>query len=264
MGAWGVNILEEDCAADMHGEYIEHFNTGESHDEILAAMIKTNHELLEDEDDRIGFWLGVSKAQWECGALSQRALDEVKQIVETGAGLDLWGEPGEKVRRDRERALNAFLKKLATPNPKAKKRRKGIVRKPVFQAGDCLAIRLRDGDYAAAIVTATVEEAPRPGADTYGINVVAQLRYKSSEKPGAAVFESREWLMLTWGAWGDWAQGYWPRVTQVMSLRFKAVQDRFEVVGRTVVRADDPQTSKSISSWDFAEQVVQHFKFEGK
>lgn len=256
MGAWGVNILEEDFAADAHGEYIERYNAGASHDSILADMLVSCADQLED--DAVGFWLGLAKAQWECGALSDRAHDEVARIVKEGIGLSAWGEPGEKGRRDRERALTAFLAKLASPNPKPKKRRKGTIRKPIFQAGDCLAIRLEGGDYAAAIVTAVVEETPRPGADTYGINVIAQLRFKSPNKPALDDFEKRDWLILTWGSWKNK-----PQVLRLMSLQFKAVRDRFEVVGKTTIREDDPKESRTFTGWEFAEQVSHQLKSEG-
>ncbi|MGC4032598.1 MAG: hypothetical protein QM754_12865 [Tepidisphaeraceae bacterium] len=253
MGAWGVNILEEDNAADVYGEYIERFNAGEAHEAIVAALL----EAMPDEDERVSTWLGLAKAQWDCGALAEATANEVRRIVETGDDLDRWGEPGDKTRAARERALRTFLAKLAEPNPRPKKRRKGTIRKPIFKAGDCLAIRLSDGDFGAAIVTAEPPEAPRPGADTYGINVVILLNYKSPEKPTPEVFERRQILKLTHHSWKDKLQ-----VTRVMAIRFKAVRDRFEVICRTAIRPNDPTQSNSFSGWEFAEQVVLQHRWD--
>lgn len=254
MGAWGVNLLDDDTAADVYGDYIERYNAGAAHDAIAAAMVS---EFLLDDDEHVSVWLGIAKAQWDCGALAEGTAAEVRRIVDSGQDRERWTHLDKKTQAARERAMRQFLDKLDTPNPRPKKRRKGIIRKPIFQPGDCLSIRLPDGDYAAAIVTAAPEESRRPGADTYGINVVALLDYKEPTKPTAEVFERRQILRLTHHNWKNN-----PEIFQVMALRFKVVRDQFEVVGKTVIRPEDPVSSGTFTGWGFAEQMVEQRKWD--
>jgi hypothetical protein len=251
MGTWGFNVLDDDAALDVYEAYLERFNAGESHERILAKITADNAEMVKDADEGPVFWLGVARAQWDCGALSAGVLKRVEQIVERGEGLDRWEEAGATSAERRRKLLAVFLSKLRSLNPRPKKRRKAIVRKPVFSAGDCLAIRLSDGDYAAAVVLACPPEQPRPGAETYGLNVIGLLEYKSPERPGQEVFEGRRWLRLTHHSWGNQLAVY-----RFMSLRFRSVKDRFEVVGATRIRRGDPEDSGAYAGWDFAEQVV--------
>jgi hypothetical protein len=257
VGAWGFNILQDDTPADVYGDYVESVNAGLTHAEILKRLTQQYREVLQDKDEAPLFWLAVARAQWDYGALEAGVLARIEGIVARGGDWSRWAEAGPKSVQRRRRALDQFLAKLRMPNPKPRRPRKGILRSPVFRAGDCIAIRLSDGEYGAAIVTACPPEESRPGADTYGINVVAQLRYKSPEKPTPEVFERREWLRVNHHGWRDE-----PNVVNVMSLRFRGVRGQFEVVGSTRIRAEDPKTSRTYAGWDFAEQMVFQARWE--
>ncbi len=264
MGTWGLNVLDDDVASDVHGDYIKRFNLQMPHDQIVSELAGEYADELTDEDDRPVVWLAIARAQWDCGALDQRILDRVREIVAEGQGLERWAEAGAGELARRREALSTFLAKLQTRNPRPRKPRKAIQRKPVFQPGDCLAIQLSDGDYAAALVLENPPEDREPGDDTYGINLIGLLDYKGKTKPGLDVFEQRQWLRLTHHSWGGQVQ-----IVNVMALRFRAVKDRFEVVTKIALRADDPRQERKplgggahidrfsfYTGWDFAEQVV--------
>lgn len=178
MGTWGFGILQDDAARDVYDDYFRQFNAGETHSKILRELRGEFADALDDPDDAILFWLAVARAQWECGALQPVVKKRVEQIVRRGDDLARWKGSGVKSVERRRKALEQFLAQLSRRNPKPRKPKKGVIRKPIFSTGDCLAIRLRNGKFAAAIVTRTPEEVPQLGEDTYGVNVIAVLRYE--------------------------------------------------------------------------------------
>lgn len=257
MGTWGFGVLQDDTGADVHADYMELLNAGKMPGEILVEIKRRYAEALEDSDDGPVAWLAIAKAQWECGHLSPEILAHVENIVSKGEGLGLWEDAGPKGVERRHKALETFLAKLRTKNERPKKPRKPIVRKPIFQTGDCLAVRLSDGDHGAAIVLGYPAEKIRPGGDTYGINLIGLLRYKSAERPGPDTFEKREWLRLTHHSWDGRLE-----LLKAMALRFRSYKDRFEVVGQTQIRPEDPKEAPAYSGWEFGEQMVHQARWE--
>ena len=265
MGTWGFNVLDNDTACDVHADYIRLFNLNMTHAEIVAELFQLYAADLADEDYSPMVWLAIAQSQWECGALEPQILDRVREIVETGKALVWWAQAEPQELSRYRKAMDAFLAKLQTPNPRLRKPRRAIQRKPVFQPGDCLAIRLSDGDYGAALVLENPPEEVQPGEDTHGINLIALMDYKSAEKPGIEVFEQRRWIWLTRPHWKEERSVY-----NVWCRGFKSEKDRFDVVAKIPLRPDDPRQefygmgSGSIRSprfgsytgWGFITQVL--------
>lgn len=251
--------MDDDTARDVHGDYMARFNAGKGPAEIMRELREAWAGTIDDEDEGPVFWVAVAKAQWDCGHLGEDVLVRVRGMVERGEGLARWEEEGPKALAKRKAELARFAELIAEPCPRPRKPKKATKRKPVFRAGDCVAVRLSDGDWGAVVVLA--EETPNtdPAVETFGQNVVGVLRYKGKEKPGPEVFEGRDWLWLTHHNWMEWSGGD-PRgvlqVTAVARSGFRAVKDRFEVVGRTEIRDTDPREARALSSWEFVEQVV--------
>ncbi len=150
-----------------------------------------------------------------------------------------------------------FLKSVQKPNPKPREPRPAIKRKPVFEPGDCLAIRLSDGDYGAALVLDSPRESKKPEEETYGLNLVGLLNYKSSSKPRLEVFKRRQWLRLTHHSWAGQLE-----IVYVTRSGFRTYREGFEVVGKIPVRESDPRGSGTYSGWGFAEQVVSQDRWD--
>jgi len=262
MGTSGHGILQDDIAHDVHADYLAHFNTGQSHDEILKLVVAEYADFVTDEDYATNFWLAVAQAQWDCGVLAPEILSKVEAIVREETDLKRWGKLGKSAPVERRRVLDRFLKKIRTPKLRPKKPRKGVKRNPIFSTGDCLSIRLSDGDYGAAIVLGCPKEQDRIDGETLGINVIGQLRYKSVCKPTLEIFERREWLHLTHHGW---LHVYLEDQHWVIGIRaggFRGVRDRFEVVGKTIIRDTDPKHSPTITGWDFPEQMVHQARWD--
>jgi hypothetical protein len=169
---------------------------------------------------------------------------KISEIVRDGLGLSRWAEQGERLLQRRKTALNQFLAELETPNPRPRKPRQAIKRNPVFQPGDCLAVRLQDGEWGPILVLQGEPDSDDPYVETYGTNLIVTLRYKNAEMPSLDIFEKREWLYLTHHAWKNHLD-----VSYVTAVRFRNVKDRFVRVGTIQLRARDPQTSEVYSSW---------------
>jgi hypothetical protein len=244
MGAWGTGILSDDTVRDVCGSYIDLFNRGNPPEVIRKKLLNEYAESVRDSDDGPLIWLGIAKAQWDCGQLELLVLSKIREIVSRGLGLDLWAEQGERLLQRRKTALSQFLTKLETPNPRPRKPRKAIKRKSIFQPGDCLAVRMEDGDWGAMLVLKGEPESEDPYKETYGTNLVVALRYKSSELPSLEAFEKRDWLYLNHHSWKNHLT-----LRYVTAARFREVKDRFVRLGAIQLRPTDPPTAETYSSW---------------
>ncbi|HQZ26191.1 MAG TPA: hypothetical protein PLD18_12905, partial [Flavobacterium sp.] len=154
MGAWGTAISSNDTYADIYGDFFNLYNEGFDVAEISKKLISNNQETINDLDDGNNFWFALAKAQWECKLLDDNIFDKVKEIIETGADIEVWKELGadEKDIKKRKIVLDKFLADIQIERTKAKSRKKKIIRKPIFEKGDCLTFKLKDGNYGAAVV----------------------------------------------------------------------------------------------------------------
>jgi len=244
MGAWGTGILSDDLVRDVYDDYLDLFNRGNSAGVIRKKIVANYQESIGDPDDGPLIWIGIAKAQWDCDQLEPLVLSKIREIVRDGLGLNLWVEQGESLLQRRKTALTRFLAKLEAPNTRPRKPRKATKCNPIFQPGDCLAVRLHDGEWGAILVLLGEPQSDDPYKETYGTNLVVTLRYKNSEMPCLGVFEKRKWLYLTHHSWKNHLE-----LCYVTSTRFRTVKDRFIRVGAIQLRATDPQTATMHSSW---------------
>lgn len=244
MGAWGTGVLSDDTTRDIYDAYLDLFNRGSSPTAIRQKLSEQFAEIMRDKDEGPLFWIAIAKAQWDCGQLEPIALSNVRQIVSEELGLDLWADAGEPLLQRRKTVLRQFLARIETPNPRPRKPRKAIKRKPVFNPGDCLAIRLQDGDWGATLVLEGERESDDPFEETLGKNLVVHLRYKSPNMPTKDVFEEREWLYLNHHNWSNKIAIYY-----VMAIRFRPVKDRFVRIGSIPLKNVDPSTARVYTAW---------------
>ncbi len=244
MGAWGIGVLSDDTVRDVQADYLDLFNRGNSPEAIRKKLLVDYAESVGDPDEGPLIWIGIAKAQWDCAQLEPLVHSKIREIVEDGLGLTRWAEQGERLLQRRKTALNQFLTKLQTPNQRPRKPRKAIKRSPIFQPGDCLAVRLQDGEWGAILVLQGEPQSDDPYNETYGTNLIVTLRYKNSVMPTLDVFEKREWLHLNHHSWKDQLE-----LCYVTPLRFRHVKDRFVRVGTIQLRATDPRTAIMYSSW---------------
>ncbi len=154
MGAWGTGISSNDTFGDVYDEFFDLYNEGKDVGEITEIVTKRNWELIEMPDAVNDFWFALAKAQWECKELQSDVFSRVKEIVESGRDLEVWRDLGasESDIGKRKKVLEKFVRGLQAERPKARKRKKKVIREPIFRKGDCLAYKISDKNYGASLV----------------------------------------------------------------------------------------------------------------
>jgi hypothetical protein len=255
MGAWGYGIRQDDFVCDVIGAFESLLKAGSSVADATKSIQAKFAAERKDSDDGPQFWIALADAQWIYGKLDSQVLKRVQDDFRSGRSLTLWEEDPRGLAR-RKAALQKFIDKLRTTNPRPKKPPNVVKRPPKFQAGDCLSILLSNGEYGAAIVLA----ADHSNVE-YGKNLVGVIDYLSSEKPSMKVFETRKWLLLTHHGWNNRREIAWYR-----SVGFRAVKDRLDIIGQVKVLDSDVQECNSYCAWaGIADQVLlQHDWDAGK
>ena len=148
MGAWGYGIRQDDFVLDVIGVFEDLLKAGKSiRDATDAVRSKFATEMM-DADDGPLFWIALADVQWTYGELEPQIRTRVKEDLEFGRSLAAWTEDQSGLSR-RRAALEKFISKIAQSNPRPRKLPNVVVRAPKFRPGDCLSIRLQNGECAA-------------------------------------------------------------------------------------------------------------------
>lgn len=199
MGVWGTSISSNDTYADIYDEFFDRYNDGQSVADISKKLIANNQETINEPDDNNNFWFALAKAQWECRQLDKEILERVREIIETGLDLEVWRRLGadEKDIKKRKIVLDEFLAALQSDKPKAKLRKKKIIKQPPFEKGDCLTFKLANGNYGGAVVLEAIKDTE------YGHSLIATTRINQPTKPTKNDFENAEVLIANYDNWDN-------------------------------------------------------------
>lgn len=248
MGTWGTAISSNDIYADAYDDFFELYNKGLSVKEITEQLIASNQETINEPDSSNDFWFGLAKAQWECKQLDPAIFQKVQTIIETGSDLEVWRrqDADEKSIAKRKIVLNKFLAQLQTERPKAKSRKKKVIRQPVFEKGDCLAFVLSNGNYGGAVVLEAIKDTE------YGFNLIATARINQPNKPTAKDCEGAEVLIMTYDDWNEK-----PCIQWYIPLRHKKSSHLIEKVGNIKVdRNYNPHKTLNVYMANFDISVI--------
>ena len=246
MGAWGYGIRQDDFVLDVIGVFEDLLKAGKSVREAAEGVTSKFTAEIKDAEDGPLFWLALADMQWTYGELDSQILNRVKEDLDSGRSLAPWTEDQRGLAR-RRAALEKFISKIGQPNRRPKKPPKIVVRAPKFRPGDCLSIRLSNGQYAAALVLA----ADHSNVE-YGTTLVGVLDYLSPEKPTMEVFGKRKWLALSPHSSNTKIDVAWYHY-----IGFLAVKDRLEIVGQVEILGSDPTDSTIYRRWTgIGEQAI--------
>lgn len=240
MAAQRTGILQNDCIKQIYQNYLLCWDSGVDTPAAIRTVLEAeNAVLLEDSSTTPLFWLALARAQWECGVLEADILAKVSHLVQHGAGTALG---------IRQSTLTRLFKQIEVPPIAARPRpRERWIDRAPFRSGECLAVRLSDGDWGAALVIAARK--------TY--NLIGTLRFKGPERPDLSVFTQREWLVLTHHNWYrqinlDWFNGQY----------LQGYEKTLERVGWVPITDADSQDCNSYSGWCVGIQVELQFAWE--
>ncbi len=134
MGSWGTAIFSDDTASDIRGEYRELLEDQVPDAEATQRVIAAYQHLDADEEHLL--WLALAAAQSPLGRLEEDVKARALDVIDTGRGLELWAEAGDKELAKRQAVLAKLRAQLTGPQPARK-----VVRRPWRHETD-----LRPGD----------------------------------------------------------------------------------------------------------------------
>ena len=235
MGTWGTGISSNDTFSDVYDDFFKYYNEGDFPDEILKKLMIEYQEVLDNEDDFTNFWFAVAKAQWECKALEENIFNQIKWIVEEDIDINIWRnlDASEKDLKTRRNVLIKFLDSLKVEKAKPKARKAKKTNKNIFEKGDCLSLKLINGNYGGAIVLESFIN------EEISANLIAFTRINQKSKPTIEDVRNSELLIKNFGKWKNEYFVNW-----FFPIGFKKVKDLFEVIGKLKIQNDfNPQNN---------------------
>lgn len=195
MGHWGTAISSNDTYADIYSAFFDSYNNGDNVTEISKKLIQENQDLINDKLDSNNFWFALAKAQWDCKELDSEVLKRIEKIIISNSDIKLWEELSANKSELKKRKINLenFLNKLKSDKPKARKRKKKIIRQPVFQKGDCITFKLNNGNFGGVIALEAIFDTE------FGYNLLAITRINKKNKPSLSDFKKAELLVINYG-----------------------------------------------------------------
>jgi hypothetical protein len=115
MGAWGVEIFEDDVACDTRLAIYDLFQQGMSVKDATDAVLDDLGDMLADEEDGPVVILALAAAQWEAGRLDPRIKKRALKIIEQG--VDFRWRDNDEFQEKRRQVLQALGAKLQSPPP---------------------------------------------------------------------------------------------------------------------------------------------------
>ena len=145
MGAWSTSIGGNDTAMDLQQEYCAAFYKYPV-DEALEKIDSYVREHMCDESDEeefCNYYYSLADFMWKKGILTDAVRDKAVSMIDSGFGLDIWAESGDKIFNARKKALSEFRQKLLSPQPKKKSIKPNVNVERIFEDGDIIAVQLQ-------------------------------------------------------------------------------------------------------------------------
>ncbi len=135
MGTIGTGLFDDDLAADVRGIYRDLIAEGATGADATDTLLHDSQNALANPAQASVFWLALAAAQWECGRLEARVLEQALRVLSSGADLVQWNHD-PKLLRQRGRVLERLEARLRSPQPRAKRIRKQFKDSCDWDAGE--------------------------------------------------------------------------------------------------------------------------------
>lgn len=147
MGSWNVTINGNDTAHDLKKDYQATFLYNDIDTALQKIDTYIRSEFKEnDEEEWCNYYYSLADFMWKHGILTDKVRDYAISMIDSGFGLDVWAEAGNKTLEKRKKVLAEFRNKLLSPQPAKKKISLKLFLSPVFETGDIVAIQLQTAD----------------------------------------------------------------------------------------------------------------------
>jgi hypothetical protein len=114
MGAWGIDIFEDDLALDLKEEYEEILNSGLSHEVATKTLMEHYQEVLEDSEESGVFWLALASIQLEHHSLIKGVKIAALDVIDHFRDLLRWEDSPDFQKRKEilSQLKNQLLKEI--------------------------------------------------------------------------------------------------------------------------------------------------------
>ncbi|MGM9681846.1 MAG: hypothetical protein ACI3XR_10135 [Eubacteriales bacterium] len=160
MGAWSASITGNDTAMDLFSEYTCAFYYYGTNEGVKKIDEYVRNKMCDESDPEewCDYVYSLADFMWKKGILTDEIKDRALNMIDSGFGLSIWAESGEKVLRQRKKVLEEFRQQLLSPLPVKKKIKPKAHTERIFEDGDIIAIRLITKDKKFASHAAAVSD----------------------------------------------------------------------------------------------------------
>lgn len=150
MGTWSTSITGNDTAEDLRSEYTCAFYKFEPDEgvRLLDEYVKQELSIDEecDEEEWCNYVYSLANFMWKKGILTKEIRERALNMIDSGYGLEIWAESGDKVLNERKKALEKFREKITSPQPPKKKIKPQAHMENIFRDGELIALQLMTSD----------------------------------------------------------------------------------------------------------------------
>ncbi len=149
MGAWSTSITGNDTAQDLRTEYTCAFFKYEPDEgvKLLDEYVKREHIADEhDETEWCNYVYSLADFMWKKGILTDEIKERALNMIDSGYGLEIWADAGEKTLNERKKSLEKFREKITSPQPEKKKIKPQVHTEDIFRNGELIAVKLITSD----------------------------------------------------------------------------------------------------------------------
>lgn len=248
MGTISTKIIGDDLVKDIISIYNNCLKKELSFDDAKEIILESFSDSISDEDEKPLVFIALAKIQWDYGVLDDDVLHQVIYDFKAKNGLTRWREESEKLYELRVSELEKFIDKLKALNEKPKKRPRIIVRKPLFEKGDCLAVKLDDGNYSAWLVL----DNDHTDLEN-GLSLLIMMDYYDSQIPELKDFvepkyvlkKQKDKIISSVVYEKDGRSDHKYHLYWIQRTGYSKVKDKFKIIGNIDLMYHEPLVSKS-------------------
>ena len=145
MGTWNTSVTGNDTAKDLYIEYTAAFYKFDVEEALkrIDNYIRTEMFDESDEEEWCNYIYSLADFMWKKGVLTDSIRNKAIEMIDSGFGLELWQEAGQKTLDSRKKKLAEFKEKLLSPQPPKKKIKPNVHTERIFDDGDIIAVQLQ-------------------------------------------------------------------------------------------------------------------------
>ena len=123
MGTWNTSVTGNDTAKDLYIEYTAAFYKFDVEEALkrIDSYIRTEMFDESDEEEWCNYIYSLADFMWKKGILTDSIRSKAIEMIDSGFGLELWAEAGQKTLDSRKKKLAEFKEKLLSAQPPKKK-----------------------------------------------------------------------------------------------------------------------------------------------